>query len=386
MNHHNKKFFIFSGEHSGDVHGARLAKSLKKLDPYLILEGVTGSLMREENIKSLLHMENFLVMGFTDVLREFPNLYKNFRIIRKHILETNPDAVILIDYQEFNYLLSKSLRKHGYTGKIIQYISPSVWAWRPKRADQLAKHLDLLLTIYPFESEYYSHTSLDVHYIGNPIKEKIDTYSYSLTWKEDFGIPNKPIIGIFPGSRISEIKNNLPLFLQAANLFDNGDYYFGISCTDSKSEIKIKELLEIYANRIKNKLIIIPRKYTYELMKESTFALAKSGTVTLELAIHQIPTVVAYQISKFHKFLCKNILKINLPFFCITNILAKKAVFPEFIDQNICARALLKEMKRFIDDKPHYIRTQKHCEEVNTLLTASHPSDLAAKIILETLA
>lgn len=386
MNNRNKKIFIFSGEHSGDVHGARLAKSLKILDPNLILEGVTGSLMREENIKSLLYMESFLVMGFTDVLKEFPKLYKNFRIIRKHILETNPDSVILIDYQEFSHLLSKSLRKQGYNGKIIQYISPSVWAWRPKRADQLAKQLDLLLTIYPFESDYYSHTSLNVRYIGNPIKEKIDTYSYSVAWKDELGIPKCPLIGIFPGSRVSEIKNNLALFLKAANLFDNENHCFGISCTDSKSEVVINELLEIHADKIKNKLILVPRKYTYELMKESTFALAKSGTVTLELAIHQTPTVVAYEISKFHKFLCKNILKINLPFFCITNILAKKAVFPEFIDHNINAKSLADEMKKFNDDKIHYEKTQKFCSEVNDLLNAYHPSDLAAKVIHETLA
>lgn len=376
----SQKIFILSGEPSGDLHGAELAVSLKKLNPTLELEGICGPLMCQQGVKPFLHNEEFQVMGFLDVLYVLPKLIKNFYKILKYLLNTKPDIVVLIDYQEFNLLLASKLRKKNFKGKIIQYISPSVWAWRPNRAKIIEKNCDILFTIYPFENQYYSDKTLIVKYIGNPIYEKVLKYNYNLNWKEQFFLEEKPIISIFPGSRKQEIINNLPLHIKALEQIEN-KYNFCISYHNQRSKSLIEDYLKKHKHR--NSYSLIPSLFNYELMKESIIALAKSGTVTLELAFHKIPTIVTYEISSLHKYLCKNILKINLPFYCIVNILGKKKIFTEFIESNINPQDVSKELFELLNNFNLRKNIQNLCAEINETLKIENSSILAAESILE---
>jgi lipid-A-disaccharide synthase len=379
----NPSLFIFSGEHSGDMHAAALISSLRAIIPEIKVSGVAGPCLRDESIDVLMNMEEFDVMGITDVIKAFPRLYKHFRKVRSHILKSDPDVTVLVDYQDFNLQLAKSLRKHGYRGKIIQYISPTVWAWRAGRADTLAKYFDSLFTIFPFEAKYFAHTALDVHYIGNPTKEKICKHPYAINWKAKFNLPNAPLIALFPGSRKSELSHNLPLHLKVAEslIKKDRDLTFAISCTNRSLIDPIFEKIKNTTLTIGENLFVIPRDYSYELMQDSQLALAKSGTVTLELALHNTPTVVTYEISKTHQFIGKHLLRLNLPYYCIVNILANKEVFPEFIGASLPDRTISETMDN--------IRNQKHqqvidsCNGVNDLLTDAQPAPTAAAYIQE---
>ncbi len=289
----SKKIFIFAGEKSGDLLGSHLLKALKERLPQYEIEGVGGPEMRDEGFDCILHSEEFEIMGFSDILRSLPKFRRQFRHIRNHILETKPDGVIFIDYPGFNLRMAKALRKHHFKGKLIQYISPTVWAWGKNRATQMAENLDLLMTIYPFEKACFEGTSLNVKYVGNPIKEIVGKYNYDEDWARLFGIKEtENLVAIFPGSRKGEIQLNLPYQLKAAEMLkkEKPDTRFAISCAHDKIMPVMQNILNDNSLKLNRDIFLLPKGYSYELMRDSRSAIAKSGTVTLELALHQCPT------------------------------------------------------------------------------------------------
>jgi lipid-A-disaccharide synthase len=379
-----KTIFIFAGEHSGDLHGSHLLKNLISHLPDYSFTGVAGPRIREQGIKHILRVEDFEVMGFTDVLKSFPKLYKQFYIVRDYILDQNPQAVILIDYPGFNLRLAKALRKKGYKGKIIQYISPSVWAWGNKRVKFMAEHLDLLLTIYPFEEKFFAETNLKVKYVGNPLQDYIPKHPYQLNWMHDLGLPKSiPIIALFPGSREGEIKRNLPLQLQAAFMLKKmrPDRCFAISCANQKCSHHIENIIEQSSLKLNQDVFLVPKNYTYELMRDSRTAIAKSGTVTLELALHQRPTVVIYHLTPLNRFIAKRIMGLNLPHYCIVNILGGKSVFPELIEYGLTPSNLLAQLNSLDNEGNDRDRCLLECQNIANMLHVNNASMQAATSI-----
>lgn len=384
MTHLPRHYFIFAGESSGDLHGGPLIHALKTLNPDLKVTGVGGPAMRAQGIDCLMPMEAFQVMGFSDVLAAFPKLWRQFHQVRDAILETKPDAVILIDYPGFNLRMAKALRKKGFQGKIVQMICPTVWAWGKGRIETMAQTLDLLLTIYPFEANCFSHTSLDVHYIGNPLVETISNYHYDANWKDKMGIPDgRPIIGIFPGSREGEILRNLPLQLEAAALFKKAhpNAVLALSCVDVKQETLLKERCKKSPLGGYEDVFFIPRTYTYELMQSCHAALAKSGTVTLELALHNIPTVVVYQLSTLNRLIAQYILRLRLSHYCIVNILCEKTIFPEWIEIVPTADELFQSLNSLFLEGEKRSTCLQGCQEARQRLGSFNTSRLATQHI-----
>lgn len=385
MESHPARLFLFAGEPSGDLHGSRLARKLKEKNPEMIIEGVSGPKMRDENIHGPLIMEDFEVMGFSDVLCALPKLYSHFHSILTTILSTSPHAVILIDYPGFNLRLAKVLRKKGFRGKIIQYISPSVWAWGRHRIAVMEKALDLLLIIYPFEVDYFSNSSLKINFIGSPIQEYISQHHYDKEWRKKLFIPHDlKLIGLFPGSRKGEIARNLPIILDAANqlLQHESKIIFAISCFNEATEEYLNKNLKLFPNLEKN-LYRVPKNYTYELMRDSESAIAKSGTITLELALHQCPTVVIYKLSMINRLYVKYILKVNLPYYCIVNILGQKEVFPELIEIGLDATNLLQQVRSIFIEGPKRQACIQACRNISSSLGTNDASSKAAESILK---
>lgn len=373
------RFFIFAGEQSGDLHGSYLMKALKKQQPFAKILGVGGPKMRAEGLETVLPMEEFEVMGLSDVIKALPKLYRHFYVIRDYILRTIPKIIILIDYPGFNLRLAKALRKKGYTGKIVHYVSPSVWAWGKHRIEEMANTLDLLLTIYPFEAAYFKHTSLPVTYVGNPLCEYIRNHNYNACWKDKLGIPKEtPLIALFPGSRQTEIKRNLPMMLEAASLYKH-KVPNAIFCVSGVHDIS--KLSDVFQN-LRNALFSVPKEYTYELMRDSSVAIAKSGTVTLELALHQRPTVVIYKLTKLNRLYAKYILKLNLPHYCIVNILSEQTTFPELIEAGLSAKNIAHHLENLTNQNKKN-SCQKACSEIYNALNGKHSSSEAAQAILQ---
>jgi lipid-A-disaccharide synthase len=349
------RYFISVGEASGDLHAAPLIRELRLRDHHAEISGVAGPMMRAEGINEFLRMEELQVMGFVDVIKAFPRIYRIFRQVKKEILHTNPDIVILVDYPGFHLKLAEKLRKGGFAGKIIQYISPTVWAHGKHRIEILEKYYDQLLCILPFEPKYFNPKKLEVAYVGHPLVERLAAYPYRENWKSICGIDSdKPILALFPGSRPSEIETHLPIMLEAAK--------------DWKGQVVVSGEGEGQ----------IPREFTYELMRDCEAAIAKSGTVTLELALHEKPTVVIYKTSLLNRWIAKYILKLeHMTYFCIVNILAQKEVFPELIREPFTAQDVAKKL--FSLDKQAIVQ---ECKAIKRQLGTLPTSKLAVVTIL----
>lgn len=370
--------FLFAGEPSGDLHGSHLLHALKNEFSESHFWGVGGPEMRKEGLTSFLKMEDFAVMGFTDVLRCLPRLWRQFHAVKKSVLAQRPDVVILIDYPGFNLRLAQHLRKGGYQGKIVQYISPSIWAHGKKRIEQMAKTLDLLITIYPFEFAYFKNTDLKVFFAGNPLQEYLSKHVYHL---KEAGLPtSNQLISIFPGSRKQEIQRNFPLLLRSAELIKSlvPDAVFGISYSDEN----LKQLIEEHLHTSPlTDVFLIPKTYTYELMRKSRSSLAKSGTVTLELALHKIPTVVVYRLSFINRFIAKFWLGLKLPCYALPNILGDKEIFPEFIDKPATPEQIAQALVILHIDSASRRQCLSECDEISKSLGQGNASKNAAREI-----
>lgn len=357
-----KKYFISVGEPSGDLHAAPVIEELLLRDPSASIRAIAGPLMRKNPISTVVPMEELQVMGFIDVFLALPRLIRIFRKVKTEILTTSPDAVLLVDYPGFHLRLAKSLRKAGYKGKIIQYISPSVWAHGTKRIKTLEKYVDHLLCIFPFELESFSQSSLRVSYVGNPLVERMSRHHYNAHWKEHCGVdPKKPILALFPGSRPAEIDKHLPTMLEAVKNWD-GQVAVSGELRGAHSHPQVK---------------VIPREFTYELMADCTAAIAKSGTVTLELALHHKPTIVIYRTGRLNRWIAKHFLHLeHLPHFCLVNILGRKEIFPEYIKVPFTPEEISLRLKELPVNK-----IQEECRNLATSL-GTHPT---SKLVVDAL-
>ncbi len=341
-----KNIFIFAGETSADLYAAMLLVELEKQLPIYHFWGVGGP-SSGYLLECILPMEKFQVMGISDVLKALPRLIRSFCKIKKEILKRNPEMVLIIDQPSFGLKLARALRKKGYKGKIVQFVAPTVWAWKKERADEMAKYFDLLLTLFDFEPAYFAHTSLKTQFVGHPITELIQNDN-GLSLHLD---PSRPVLAIFPGSRPDEIKRNLKKQLEAARLF--------------KQKHPTMQLCVCTSEPLPQDMVKVPFNARYELMKKSDLALAKSGTVTLELALHNVPTVVTYELSTLNRLMARYVMKLDqMPFFSIVNILAKKELFIEKIRPPVEPKDIADALELFQSDPERYKECVEGCMEL----------------------
>lgn len=379
-------YFILAGEASGDLHGSNLMKALKTADSHAMFHGIGGPLMRLQEMDCLLPTEEFEVMGFTEVLFSFPKLMQQFFKVRDTILRQQPQVVILIDYPGFNIRLAQSLRKKGYQGKIVQYISPTVWAWGKHRIEQMERSLDLLLSILPFEADYFSHTSLPVKYVGHPILESIQGHTYDENWKQKTGLErNENLIALFPGSRKKELEHHLPVILKTASQLQNNDPSIRFAISQAREEYLplIQKMIDKSSLKINQDVFLVPSSFNYELMRDCRSAIAKSGTVTLELALHHKPSTVIYAVSRLNYLIAKYWLNLKLPYFCIVNILAGKEIFPELLAKRFTVSELHKQVPKLHFDNPERASSLQGCQTLKSILGNFKASEQAAQAILE---
>jgi lipid-A-disaccharide synthase len=380
--------FIFAGEQSGDLHGSHLMKALKSRNPHLHVFGVGGPAMRAQGLSTILNMEDFEVMGFTDVILALPRLYRMFYLILNTLMQRLPSMILLIDYPGFNLRLAKALRKRGFQGKIVQYVCPSVWAHGKKRIKQMTENLDLLLATLPFEPSYFEGSNLQAVYVGNPLQEYIKCYQYQENWKIKLGIPPEdPLIALFPGSRQGEVLRNLPFILQAVEKLkkENKNVRFGISCAHPLTSVFANKALQESSLIINKDIFYVPKNYTYELMRDSRAAVAKSGTVTLELALHQCPTVVVYKLTRLNHFIAKWILRLKLKHYSLANILANESVFPELIEYGFSINNIYLHLKLMFNETLERKACLEGCKRINVLLKENKASQAGAMKLEELL-
>lgn len=373
------ELFISTGEQSGDMLSAEILKKLKVDCPDLICSGIIGKKLSGLGVEEIARAEELSLMGFSDVLPALPRIIKLFYRVRDAILEKNPDAVLLVDAATFNLRMAKALRKKGYSGKIVQYISPTVWAWGNQRKFTMADNLDLLMTIYPFEKKYFQDTSLRVEYVGHPLVEATKNWKPNPNWRKEAGIhDDRPLISLFPGSRSGEILRNLPIMLESLKQLNIKDYLIAISAANPACQQLIEQLSQ--NSQCSTHTVPITAAH-YDLMADSQAAIAKSGTVTLELALFSCPTIVSYKLSTLNKWIAKYFLKLNLPHYCIVNILADETVFPEFIAEQPTPDNLASTLNEILTDPAKQTKIRNKCAFVREILTQADSSAYAAGLL-----
>lgn len=364
--------FLIAAEPSADLHGSKLVEALLAARPGLKIAAVAGPLMRSLPIEVLFPMESLQAMGFLDVLSALPRIARQFFSIRKKILSLNPKAVVCIDYPGFNLRLEASLRKQGYQGKLIHYVCPTVWAWGKKRIPRMAETLDLLLTLFPFEKECFSSTSLRVEYVGHPLASQI------LPAETAVQRSGSNILALFPGSREAEIRRNFPLQLAAAKRLLACDPTIQIAISIAQSAFE--PLLRSFCTG--TPVHFYPFNKKMELMRTARAAIATSGTVTLELALHCVPTVVNFAIRPLDLFIAQKIFHIDLPFYCIVNIMVSKSVFPELFGPRLVPDSLFFWAHKLLVDEQARAEIRAGCTLLRESLGTQDGAEAAAKSVI----
>ena len=387
------QIFIFAGEASADICGAKLIEQMRSKFPNSVFWGVGGPSMQKEGHTSLLPFSRFQVMGFSDVIKKFFSLWKAFSFLQKAIITNKPDLVLFIDSPSFGIRLAKKIRNKRFQGKIVQLVAPTVWAYGKERATEMAEHFNLLLTLFSFEPAYFSKTSLKTVFIGHPLLEILPKSKHLLESKhlpelENLSNSAKKLVAIFPGSRPGEVQRNLTKQLKAASFlcqkFPDFELAISLSATQDLPSLqaKLNQMQKKYS--ISCPIHLIPFKDRYELMQKSYVALAKSGTVTLELALFAVPTVVTYELSWLNYQMAKHVLKLNLPHYCIVNILSNQELFFELIKPPVTAEQIFEKLQLLYSDESLRRKTKEACMNLKPLLLKDKmPSILAAEEICE---
>lgn len=362
--------FMIAGETSGDQLGGSILEALLAQQKNLDVIGIGGPCMRAQGLFPTTPMEELQVMGFIDVLRHLPRLIKIFRKTVRTILDLNPKVVVTLDYPGFNLRLAKSLRRHGYQGKICHVVCPSVWAWGKKRIKTLENCYDLLLTLFPFEKPLFKNTPLHVEYIGHPLVQKV---TYNTTSEAH-------LIAFFPGSRRQEIERNLPFYLRLIPSLQK--LHPELQFILSLSQEKYRPLLEQMVGSLP-----IPILFQNEMQqKRPMLALAKCGTIVLELGLKGIPTVVTYHISPWDVFLAKWVFRIRLPYYSLPNLILNRSLFPELIGPELTNKNLLNCVSLLLSSPTKLRQIHLDCQELRSCLQVQKdPLKHAATLILRLL-
>ena len=334
---------LIAGEDSGDLLGADLIHNLSQTNPNIKFIGVGGDKMQHAGLQLITSNKEFAIMGFAEVFKKLPKLLKLRKHIVKQIIQAKPDLFIGIDAPDLNFPIEKKLKKHGI--KIIHYVSPSIWAWREKRAVKISQITDLVMTLFPFEPKYYKKHGGKAVFVGHPMAENIELIIDKDQAKTELGLEaNKPVIAIMPGSRSNELKTHTQIFLQTALKLkqDNPDLQIISANTNDEKITFIKN----QAEQLNLKIQLFNDATT--VLKAANLTLLASGTVALEAMLCKTPMVVAYKISPITYGIVKTFNMMNLPYYSLPNVLYGDFLVPEIMQKDMTVANLYKELNQLL--------------------------------------
>ncbi|MCB1562340.1 MAG: lipid-A-disaccharide synthase [Alphaproteobacteria bacterium] len=385
----SKKIFLIAGEASGDSLGASLIHALRTKMPEnsIGFKGVGGPAMEKEGLNSLLSMKEMTVMGLWEAVSHLPRLFKLRTAIVNEIERYDPDVVITIDFPDFNFQVASLLKKRGISrAKLVHYVAPTVWAWRPGRAKRISAFLDGLLCLFPFEPDYFKPHGLDAVFAGHPLIEHKVQKEDALTLKEALGIPlDTPTIGLFFGSREEEIKKMGDVLRDTVViLLEQYPDIQIIVPTLPHLEFEVLQRLEGLEGDV---YVIKDQERKWEAFMACDVALAVSGTVGLELAYVGIPHVIAYKMHPLSWLLVRLLVKVKHAH--LANILLGRTVVPEFLQKNCHPVKIAQPLLKMLKDGQARQKQIDALSGIKGLLTAESgklPSESAADFILKIMA
>ncbi|MBD3879794.1 MAG: lipid-A-disaccharide synthase [Quinella sp. 1Q5] len=361
------KIMMSAGEASGDVHGASLAREIKKFSPSTELFGLGGNLMAAAGVRLVRNFKDYNVMGVVEVIKNLRNIFQLLDDLTEIARAERPDLLVLIDYPDFNWRLAKRVKKFGV--KILSYIPPSAWAWRKGRAKDCAAIADVFIAIFPFELPVYEAAGAKIFFLGNPL---VDTVKPSMSKDEArkfFGVKDsEQVILLMPGSRRQEIKLLLPPMLEAVKLLPNKRFFLPVA-------EGVANLIDVKGLNIQ----LVESSRRYDLMQIANAAIATSGTVVLEAALLNLPCVVLYKMAPLNFLIGK--LLVDIKYFSLPNILADEEILPELLQNDVTPEKISYELQRILANRSEIVeRLQSACKRLGEPGAAAR----VAKKILET--
>ncbi len=372
---------VVAGELSGDILGGGLLQELNKnieTSKKLRFSGITGPNLRKAGCESICDIEQLSVMGISEVLRALPRIYfRVYRRIFKYFLVDRPQLFIGIDSPDFNLRLAGKLKKKGI--KTVQYVSPTLWAWRESRVKTVKKNVDHVLVILPFEKEFYDRHGVASTYVGHPLADQIplvsenhEDFQYKLALPQEYSY-----IALLPGSRMSEVKTLLPIFLDTAKLCyeKNVRLRFLIPAANPRLAAFIRERV---ATQTPDLPVFILNGKAHDVIRASRVVLTASGTATLETMLLKRPMVVAYKLTGLTYWVAKKL--VTTRYFSLPNLLANEAIVPEYIQDQVEPKIMAQSVLMLLNDLQHTSLLLEKFQKIHALLRCNAHATAAAKV------
>ena len=348
------KYYLIIGEASGDLHASHLMRHLREQDPEAEFRFFGGDMMTAVGGTRVRHFKELAYMGFMPVLLHLRTIFRNMAMCKRDVMEWQPDALILVDYADFNLSIAKHVGKYnrkvrksgqGKDIKIFYYISPKIWAWKEWRIRSIKRDIDEMFSILPFEKDFYEGKHhFPIHYVGNPTAAEVEEFKrqYHETTEEfiaRYQLEEKPIIALLAGSRKQEIKDNLPGMIEAAAI--HPDYQMVLAGAPSVED-------EYYEKFISGTSVHIIKNDTYALLSHATVAIVTSGTATLETGLFDVPQVVCYEtpIQLIVRFVFDHIMTAG--YISLVNLIANREVVTELLADRFSVENIKYELARIL--------------------------------------
>jgi lipid-A-disaccharide synthase len=371
----SKKIMLVAGEVSGDLHGAHLVEAIHRIAPEVQFFGVGGEGLAREGMKLLYHAHSLAVVGITEALLKLRPILKAFQGLKESLDHEKPDLLILIDFPDFNLRLAKIAHRRGIP--ILYYISPQVWAWRPKRIKLIARLVKKMVVLFPFEVPLYEAAGVDVEWVGHPLLDIVKPTLPQEVAFQQFGLdPKRRTIGLLPGSRKHEVEKLLPPLLASAHLLQKEipRLQFIIPLAPGIS----RATLSPWTGNISIPLKVV-EGWTYDVMNLSELLITASGTATLEGAILGKPMVIVYKVSLPSYWIGKRLVRVD--HIGLVNLVAGREIVPELIQKDVNPQRIAEEALRILKDPILRQRITESMAAVRQNLGEPGAAQRAARIV-----
>ena len=370
------QILIIAGEASGDLLGANLAAAIKKSNPDICLSGMGGSHMKAAGVNIFLDSDKLSVFGILEVLPRLGGILSARRTLKNVFKRNPPDLVICIDSSAFNLRMAKHAKRAGI--KVLYYVAPQIWASRYYRIKKIKKYVDKMAVLFSFEEKLYQSENMPVSFVGHPIVDIAKPTENQEGIYEKYRLdPNKPIVALFPGSRLNEITRLMPIIIATTQLIQQRipDTQFVLPLASSLSIDDIREYLTPEITIVEND--------TYNVLQLSQAAITASGTATLEIALHKVPMVIIYKMAPITYWIAKKLVK--LPFIGLCNIVAEEQVALELIQDDVVDTTIANEIVHLLQDSQAHQSATERLEQVRIKLGSGGGSEKAANVAVEML-
>jgi lipid-A-disaccharide synthase len=339
-----KKIFVLTGETSGDKLASKVVVKLKNNNPNIEFLSVGGEYLKSLGIKSIYELNEITYLGFTKVILNIFKIKKKINETVEEILKFNPDILFSVDSPDFTLRVCKKIKQLRPNIKTIHYVAPQVWVWREGRVKKIKKFIDHILLLFNFEKKYFDKENVKSTFVGHPLLDKENRKKVSLNSLLNI---NKKIISIFPGSRLPEIRTLMPILIRFILLVKRKkkDYFYVFHTTKELKDVVNSYLLR---EKLSNCEIISEENIKLEVLSKSSFAIAKSGTISIEICNAKIPSLIIYKVSSLNYFIAKLFVKVN--FANIFNIIAKAEIIPELLQSKCNENEIFNIFDKYISN------------------------------------